>query len=75
MDSEGMAESIGFMADLYVFTHFTRRVIVIVSAGSCGFVRSVRDVAAKYAQNGRLCAVLGNRGLLPECNEGQGRGR
>ena len=59
MDCEGMAESTGFMADLCGFSHFTRRVIVIVSAGSCGFVRSVRDAAAKYAQIGRLCAMLG----------------
>ena len=54
-----MAESTGLMADLYVFTHFTRRVIIIILAGSCGFVRSVRDAAAKYAQIGRLCAMLG----------------
>jgi hypothetical protein len=54
-----MAESTGLMADSYVFTHFTRRVVVVVSAGSCGFVRSVRDAAAKYAQIGRLCAMLG----------------
>lgn len=46
MACEGMSGSTGFMAGLCGFSHFIHRVIAIISAGSYGLVRSVRDVAA-----------------------------
>ena len=53
-----MAESTGLMADLFIFSHFLRRVIVIVSAGSCEFMRSVRDVAANIRGMGGFVQCL-----------------
>ena len=58
MNCEGMAEPTGFMADLCVFSHFIRRVIGIILADSCGFVQSVRDVAANIRGMGGFVQCL-----------------
>ena len=56
-----MAEPTGFMADLCGFSHFIRRVIGIILADSCGFVRSVRDAAANIRKAGGFVQCLASR--------------
>ena len=58
MGCEGMADPTGFMADLCGFSQGSSRLVIIVSAGYCGFVWSVRDAAANIRKTGGFVQYL-----------------
>ena len=74
MDCEGMSGPTDFMPGLCGFSQVSRRVIARCFGGFFRVCAERARCCREYSQNGRLCAVLGIAGLLPECNEGQGRG-
>ena len=53
-----MSGSTGFMPGLCGFSQVSRRVVAVISAGSFGFVQSVRDVTANVRGMGGFVQSL-----------------
>ncbi|WP_437559917.1 hypothetical protein [Acidithiobacillus sulfuriphilus] len=64
MNCEGMSGSTGFMPGLCGFSQVSRRVIAVISAGSFGFVQSVRDVAANIRKMDGFVLAMASRPTL-----------
>ena len=71
MGCEGMADPTGFMADLCGFSQGSCRLVIIVSAGYCGFVWSVRDVTATIRNMGGFVQCL----AIAACSLNEMKGR
>ncbi len=60
-----------FMPGLCGFSQVSRRVIAVISAGSFGFVQSVRDVAANIRKMGGFVQCLASLACSPNAMKGR----